>query len=164
VDLPALRHLLAVAFVAALGASGAGAALRIAPVCAARDLEGSFRVVPGSAGAGNIVYALRLRNVSRSTCYLMGVPAISLLGRQGRPLPTHAVRRAQKALAIRPGRSAVATARFSPDVPGQGEQASGPCEPLAYRLRLAAGPVVPIVPPTRVCERGTLTFSLLAPG
>ena len=36
--------------------------------CTGADLEGRFAVVPGSAGAGNIVYELRLTNTSASPC------------------------------------------------------------------------------------------------
>src|ERR1700681_4225083 len=48
-----MKHLLLVAAVAAFGASGASATRGLSPPCEGADLTGSFRVVPGSAGAGN---------------------------------------------------------------------------------------------------------------
>ena len=54
-------------------------------------LGGAFTVVPGSAGAGNIVYALRLRNGGTTACLLRGLPHLRLLGTDARPLPTKVV-------------------------------------------------------------------------
>jgi hypothetical protein len=139
--------------------------------CAAASLNGSFAAVPGSAGAGNIVYALHLTNTSRATCTVTGIPVVTLLDRHGRALPTHerpAHPGALTAVLVRlaPGRAAVATARFSPDVPGVGEPVSGRrCEPVAYTLRVrpAGGGTLraPIRPPTSVCERGGMSWSVL---
>ena len=65
---------------------------------------------------------------------------------------------------LQSGAAAKADARFSPDVPGTGEQHTGPCEPKAYVLRVTApggGTVAaPINPPTAVCERGGLSFTV----
>jgi hypothetical protein len=139
--------------------------------CRAAALTGSFAAIPGSAGAGNIVYALTLRNTSSRTCFVTGIPALRLLDRGGGPLPTHVRPAHPGALtAVRvdlaPGRSARATARFSPDVPGRGEPVVGRrCEPLAYRIRV--GPTgggtlrAPIRPPTSVCEHGTMSWTVL---
>jgi hypothetical protein len=139
--------------------------------CTGADLEGRFAAVPGSAGAGNIVYELRLRNTSASPCVVSGLPAVTLLDRNGSPLPTH-VSAAQPGQAtaaqivLQNGQSAKADARFSPDVPGTGEQQTGPCEPKAYVLRVTApggGAVAaPISPPTSVCEHGSLSFSVFS--
>ena len=142
--------------------------------CNGHQLSGSFRVVPGSAGAGNIVYALRLRNVSARTCFVSGLARLQLLGKTGKPLPTHvtpAFRGGLTAVIVRlaPGHSARATARFSPDIPGRGEPVSGrQCEPTAYKVRVTPPPgvgalVVPIVPPTPVCEHGGLQLAALSP-
>ena len=61
-----------------------------------------------------------------------------------------------------PGASAIAQARFSPDVAGEGDSQSGSCQPEAHTFQLTAdgGGVTeaPIKPPTSVCERGTLNF------
>jgi hypothetical protein len=65
-------------------------------------------------------------------------------------------------------RRAQATARFSPDVPGPGEPVSGrQCEPTAYKVRVTPPSgggtlVAPILPPTPVCEHGTVFLSTLS--
>jgi Protein of unknown function (DUF4232) len=138
-----------------------------AAFCNSLQLTGSFTVVPGSAGAGNIVYALVLRNHSPRSCTVTGLPRVTLLGLHGKTLPTH-VRAASPnqltAVLVRlpPGASARATARFSPDVPGPGEQQRGACESKAYALavNVPGGGVtrVPVQPPTPVCEHGQLQF------
>ena len=128
-------------------------------------LSGTFSVVPGSAGAGNIVYALRLHNRGTTACLLRGLPQLRLLGTGGRSLPTKVVadpRFHAKPFLLRPGHTTTATARFTPDVAGPGEQSKGPCEPFAHTARvLAAGAsiVVPLRPATRVCVHGRLSFT-----
>jgi hypothetical protein len=155
-------------------ATGVGSADAGAGPCAGAQLSGTFSVVPGSAGAGQITYVLRLRNRSQQTCFVSGLPVLHLLGKTGKPLPTHVWPAHPGALmAIRvelaPGAYAAATARFSPDVPGVGEQHAGPCERTAFKARLSppAGTgtlVVPIVPPTPVCEKGRLVLSAIYAG
>lgn len=124
--------------------------------------------MPGSAGAGNITYALRLKNTSKASCSVTGLPQGQLLGRRGGRLPTHVRAAFPGALTailvtLRPGQSTRATARFSPDVPGTGEQMSGPCEPTAYSFRVTAQgggtTTVKALPATPVCEHGRLLFS-----
>lgn len=143
------------------------------PPCGGADMSGLFSAVPGSAGAGQISYALRLRNRSKHACFVSGLPRLQLLGKTGRPLPTHVWPAHPGALAairvaLAPGRSAYATARFSPDVPGVGEQVSGPCESKAFRARVwppgggTGSFVVPVSPPTPVCEKGRLVFSAVS--
>ncbi len=152
-----------------LAGSGTAQTAPTAPPCSGRDLGGSFKVVRGSAGAGQITYALRLTNTSPAACWVSGIPQLRLLGAKGGPLPT-TVSAAQPGQAtaakivLRPGRSARADARFSPDVPGPGEQQIGRCEPTARRLRVTVGGgslTVPVSPPTPVCEHGALRMSLL---
>ena len=69
---------------------------------------------------------------------------------------------------LAPGRSAAATLRFSPDVPGPGESTSGPCEQTAHTVRVTlASPghgslSGPISPPTAVCEHGSMTETNLS--
>jgi hypothetical protein len=142
-----------------------------AAACTDADLAGSFAVVPGSAGAGNIVYSLRLTNTSASPCFVSGLPAGALLDRNGSPLPTHgsAAQPGQATAArivLQSGDAAKADARFSPDVPSTGEQQTGPCEPKAYVLRVTVsggGTVAaPISPPTAVCGHGSLSFSVFS--
>jgi Domain of unknown function (DUF4232) len=131
--------------------------------CKGTDLAAVFAVVPNSAGAGQIAYALAVKNTSSSPCSLHGIPQGTLLGANGTPLPTHikASGAAGKPVVLPPGASAVAQARFSPDVAGQGDSQSGACQPQAHTFQLtAAGGVTeaPIKPPTSVCEQGTLNF------
>ena len=144
---------------------------QMASPCTGADLSGTFSAVAGSAGAGNIVYALRLTNSSQATCTVTGIPGITLLDRRGRKLPTHPFPAHPGALtavlvSLAPGESARATARFSPDVPGTGEPVSGRrCEPVAYRVLVrpngGGALTAPIQPPTPVCEHGGMSWSVL---
>lgn len=169
-----LAHQLPVALVAlacaaplALASSSSTAAS-----CSAAQLRGTMAVIPGSAGAGNIVYALRLRNAGRAACVVSGRPALLLLSAHGKPLPTHVlVSGAATAVLVRlaPGAVAVTQLRFSPDVPGVGEPAvSGGCEAVAHAVRVTlASPGhgtlrAPIRPPTRVCEHGRMSETNLS--
>ncbi len=137
--------------------------------CTGDALGGTFAVVSGSAGAGQIVYRLALTNTSSSACFVSGLPSVQLLDANGAQLPTHG-RAAQPGTAtavrvdLQPGDAATADARFSPDVPGQGETQPGQCEATAATLRVSApggGTVdAPIKPPTPVCEKGSLSFTL----
>jgi hypothetical protein len=146
-------------------------AAQLAAPCTGANLSGTFTVVPGSAGAGNIVYGLRLKNRSHTSCTVTGIPGLTLLDRRGRRLPTHPLPAHPGALTavlvtLAPGKAATATARFSPDVPGTGEPVSGRrCEPVAYTLlvRPNGGGAVraPIRPATPVCEHGGMTWSVL---
>ena len=164
------RVLLAVAVVASLGALSASAAPTATPACTGGDLTGSFRVVLGSAGAGGISYRLELRNVSSASCFVSGIPGVVLLRANGTALPTHAGAAHPGGLTavivrLAPGKAAAATARFTPDVSGLGEQNVGPCEPTASKLRVAPNGgrsvVVRVVPPTPVCVHGRMTFTAL---
>jgi hypothetical protein len=169
-------RILLVTLVATVAATTATAGTRTAePPCAGRALSASFAVVPGSAGAGNIVYAIRLRNRSSENCFVSGLAGMQLLGRYGHALPTKAVAGFPGALTavrvvLRPGGYASASARFSPDVPGPGEGHPGkPCEPKAYRVRVHAPPgsgwtTGAVTPPTSVCEHGHMSLSALVAG
>ena len=158
--------------VAALAAAGGRSA--IVPACRGGDLGGVFVVVQGTAGAGGISYTLRLHNRSSAACFVTGIPGLRLLGRAGAPLPTHVRPSHPGALTavrvvLKPGAYAAATARFSPDVPGPGEPATKrQCEPTAYHLRVSpsggGSVVVPISPPTPICEHGQLFMSVLVAG
>jgi hypothetical protein len=153
-----------------LALSGAPAAVN---PCTANQLSGTFRAVPGSAGAGNIVYALRLRNRSSRICFVSGLAGLRLLGKTGRPLPTHAAPAFRSGLTavrvvLRPGQAARADARFSPDVPGPGEPVNArQCEPTAYRVRVTPPPgggtlIARVSPPTPVCEHGGMSLKALS--
>lgn len=141
--------------------------------CSGSDLQGKFAVLPGSAGAGQISYVLTVTNASTRACFVSGIPGVQLLDASGAPLPTHvsAAHPGQATAAritLAPGDSASAEARFSPDVPGVGEQQQNPCEPKAATMRVSTtGPTtvdVPVSPPTSVCEQGSLHFDLFASG
>ena len=137
--------------------------------CKGAQLSGRFAALVGSAGAGNISYALTLKNVSKVSCTISGLPAGQLLGKRGGKLPTHIRAEHPNQLSavlvhLGPGASARATARFSPDVPGTGEPVlGGRCEPVASSLRVSApgGGIVnaAISPATSVCEHGRMFFS-----
>jgi len=142
-----------------------------APACLASALTGTFAVVPGSAGAGQIAYGLRLVNQSDRPCSLIGIPEeAQLLGVDGTKLPTNVFSErpnvTPKPVVLSPGDAAVADARFSPDVPGGSEQGDNPCEPKAATLRVTIGSGTldaPVQPPTPVCERGSLGFRSFEP-
>jgi hypothetical protein len=156
----------------ALGLVSTAGAAHTLGRCRGAQLAGTFAVVPGSAGAGNITYVLRLKNISASACTVTGLPQGALLGRARKALPTR-VRAAfpgtLSAILVKlaPGRSTRATARFSPDVPGTGEQMTGRCEPPAWWFRVTGQgggtTLVKVAPPTSVCERGQLSFSAYGP-
>jgi hypothetical protein len=154
-----MRRLLLLGILAVLAApSGSQAA-------GCGSLSGSFKAVPNSAGAGNIVYTLRLTNGGTSSCVLHGLPQVRLLGASGKALPTKVLRDPRftpKTFVLLAGHTATAQARFTPDVPGPGEQSTGPCEPVAHKLRVVAGGatvLLPVLPPTRVCVHGRMTFT-----
>jgi hypothetical protein len=136
--------------------------------CTGGQLSGTFKEAPGGGGAGQIEYILTLTNTSGAKCTINGLPVAVLLDSSGTPLPTHVTgTNISPLVALAPGNSATATARFSPDVPGKGDSQTGTCQPKAYTLRVtpSGGGTVdaPIKPPTSVCERGTLNFSVYGP-
>jgi hypothetical protein len=154
--------------VAAVFAATASAKPAIA-FCKGSQLSGTFSAIPGSAGAGNIVYRLTLKNVSHTQCAVTGLPQGRLLGKKGGVLPTHVIAAHPGMLTavlvrLAPGHKAYASARFSPDVPGTGEPTAGRnCEPTSWFFRVGARgggtTKVKIAPPTPVCEHGQLQFS-----
>lgn len=157
-----------VASALAVGAGAAGGAGSAA--CTLSSFKGTFKVVPGSAGAGSIVYKLRVVNNSGSACAFSTAPALRLLDKHGHALPTHAKFPASQVatISIAPGKAAIATARFSPDMPSGGEPQSGPCEKRAFKLRIRTGPTnavtIPVKPATKVCGRGSMVFKAIHQG
>jgi hypothetical protein len=150
----------------AAAASCASAATNDAS-CTGAQLAGSFKAVPGSQGAGNIVYELILKNISAKECQVTGLPQGRLLGKTGKPLPTKVMAAFKGGLTaplirLKHGASTHATARFSPDVPGPGENGKQ-CESVSYWFRVAGQgggtTKVKLTPPTPVCEHGQLQFS-----
>jgi hypothetical protein len=158
----AIAGLLAAVVVGAVGAAG-----QAVEPCRAQEMRAGFSVVRGSAGAKDVSYALTLTNRWPQECTLTGLPQVRLLAKRGRSLPTHVVPLRPEApttalVTVKAQGRARATARLSATVRGRAEPADGPCEPLAYhlRVRLTGGSIVaPITPPTRVCARGLLQFS-----
>jgi len=139
--------------------------------CTGDQLSGTFAVVPGSAGAGQISYRLKVVNTSSDACFVSGLPSVLLIDEQGGKLPTNATAEQPGTttavkVVLQPQESAVAEARFSPDVPGTGEPTAGnDCEPKAFTLHVtfADGSVeAPIQPPTPVCEHGALRFRVFS--
>ena len=137
--------------------------------CTGDQLSGTFAVVPGSAGAGQISYRLKLENTSDAACFVSGLPSVLLIDEQGGKLPTNVTAEAPGTataakIELQPQAAATADARFSPDVPGTGEPTAGnDCEPKAFTLHVilgAGGVDAPIKPPTPVCEHGALRFRL----
>jgi hypothetical protein len=130
--------------------------------CAASALRATFKAVPGSAGAGNIVYALTVTNRSQAPCAVSGVPPLSLLDAKGDVLPSKQTVEpgsASTVVTLSPSASATVDARFSPDVPGVGETKS-PCEPVATTVRVTIGDTgavdAAVEPPTSVCSHGAM--------
>jgi Protein of unknown function (DUF4232) len=139
--------------------------------CAAGSLQGSFDVVPGSPGAGQISYKLTLTNTGATPCFVSGIPQVQLLGTTGGALATSASAEppapaSPPKVSLQHGGSAVAEARFSPDVNGTGDSTTGQCQPTATVLRVTAqggGTLdAPIQPPTPVCEQGSLHFRVFS--
>jgi hypothetical protein len=138
--------------------------VKSAKPCRGTDLEATFAVIPNSAGAGQIAYALTVKNTSASACTVQGIPKGTLLGANGTALPTHvkASGDAGKPVVLPLGASATAQARFSPDIAGEGDSQSGACQPTAHTFEVTAdgGGVTEaaIKPPTSVCVQGALNF------
>jgi hypothetical protein len=170
-----------VSFIAATAAllalaTAASAGIHASAPCTGSMLSGTFKVIPGSPGAGNIVYRLRVENISHAACFVTGLPGVSLLDAGGRKLPTKSIFAGRPGMLtavmvpLAPGSGTAAlTARFSPDVPGPGEPVSGrQCEPTAYKLRVTpsggGSVVVRISPPTPVCEHGSLQLTSFTRG
>jgi hypothetical protein len=140
--------------------------------CAGDALQATFTGIEGSAGAGQISYELTLTNTSAAACSVSGIPVATLLDKTEGALPTQVSTPpsgpAGGTVVLQHGEKAKADARFSPDVPGVGEQQSGRCEPVSYFLRVTApggGTVnAAITPPTSVCEHGSLSFAPYSAG
>ena len=139
--------------------------------CTGDAMSGTFNAVPGSAGAGTIVYRLRVTNTSPVACYVSGLPDVQLRGSNGADLPTQVVPEQQgedtaAKITLAPNGSASADARFSPDVNGTGDSTSGQCQPKSVTMRIGFGGApldVAVNPPTPVCERGQLQFKIFSP-
>jgi hypothetical protein len=157
--------LLTLVLLAASAGSSLGAVHRI-PGCHAADLSATFTKVPRSAGGGLVAYTLTLRNISKATCAL-AFSEVRLLDRHGQGLATTVTASPQAAfgstVVLRPGQAGTQTAHLSATFPGQGEPTKGPCEPLAYGIKVVFGRFAKslqakVQPPTPVCSNGMLMF------
>ena len=108
--------------------------------CTGTQLAAVFTLIPNIAGAGQIAYALNVKNSSDSPCWVRGVPSGHLLAANGTALPTQigASGNHGKQVVLPPGASASAQARFSPDVASEGDSQSGACQPVAHTLQLSS--------------------------
>lgn len=170
----ALPRVAASGLLVVMGAVGAeqssGASPKVSP-CVAGALTAAFTKIPGSNAAGSVVYSLRLTNKGSSACTVSGRPRLALLDAKGKNLPTKTVGAVGKGkpgtASLKPGKAAVATARFSPTVAAPGESQKGQCEPNAVRIRVTlASPgrgslVARVRPPTPVCQHGRIELSPL---
>ena len=146
--------------------------------CHTPELSASYTVVADSAAAGSISYNLRLTNKSMHQCTIYGFAGMLLLDANHKPLPTKVQWDSlvpKRLLRLNPGGSAAATVRFSPDVPGVGDNASAApgqqwtCEPTAYYTEVTPPDettqlVTAVSPATPVCERGTMAVSAFVAG
>lgn len=153
---------------AAPGGSGASGTTR----CHTSDLSASYTVVVDSEAAGSISYNLRLTNTSTHQCTIYGYAGMLLLDANHKPLPTNVQRDSlvpKRLLRLDPGGSAAATARFSPDVHGVGDNPGQACQPTAHYTEVTPPDettqlVTAVSPPTSVCERGTMALSAFVAG
>jgi uncharacterized protein DUF4232 len=130
--------------------------------CTGSDLTATFDVLEGSAGAGNIVYTLTLKNTSQEDCAVTGMPQVQLLDANGAELPTHVLPSGTGTAVytlLHPGDTARATARFSPDVDPCGKTPAA-----TLRVTPNGGGTIDaaISPATRVCQDGSMQWSNLS--
>ena len=126
--------------------------------CTGAELSATFDLVPGSQGAGNVVYALKITNMTSSPCEL-GIIGFQLLDKGGAFNPTNVT--PLPPTSIGANETLGYNARFSPDVNGTGDNTNGSCQPTSATLRIDVGEgsvQAPISPPTSVCEQGSMTF------
>ena len=123
--------------------------------CTAHDLTATFQVLQGSAGAGNIVYTLKVTNAAQAACTVHGIPDIAFLDAAGNTMTAHTTPSGGPGavVALQPGDSATAQVRFSPDVT--------PCDPGTATTLNVSFPgnsllATKIDPATRLCGAGSL--------
>lgn len=99
--------------------------------CHTDELGASLRA--GSPGAGQRYATLRLTNRGSRRCTIFGYAGAQLLRAGGHRVPTAIVRdrsRAPRRVTLRPGQHAAAGWHWGA-IPGAGDSADGPCQPLA---------------------------------
>jgi len=124
---------------------------------------GTWKLIEGSNGAGHVAADIALQNTSKHSCTVSGYPAVSLLASDEHPLPTNVLHfpATVTTLTVAPGGWIHSELRYSPNIPGDGEPATGNCEPetvhaLAQLPGDSAWAKVTLANPTTVCEKGTL--------
>ncbi|NUR30509.1 MAG: DUF4232 domain-containing protein [Catenulispora sp.] len=124
---------------------------------------GTWKLIEGSNGAGHVAADIALQNTSTHACTVSGYPGISLLASDEHPLPTNVVKfpTTVTTLTVPPGGWIHSEIRYSPNIPGDGEPATGNCEPETVHARAqlpgdSAWAKVTLANPTTVCEKGTL--------
>ncbi|MFD0638579.1 DUF4232 domain-containing protein [Catenulispora yoronensis] len=124
---------------------------------------GTWTLVPNSEGTGHVAADIALRNTSGHACTVTGFPGVSLLASDEHPLPTTVVRfpAAPAAVTVAPGGWIHSEVRYSPNIPGDGEPATGECEPkTVHALAQLPGDTkwakITLAAPTTVCEKGSL--------
>jgi hypothetical protein len=99
--------------------------------CHTNELRASLHA--GSPGAGQRYAILRLTNRGPGRCTIFGYAGAQLLRSDGRRVPTRVVRdrsRTPSLVTLRPGQHAAAGWHWGA-IPGAGDSADGPCQPLA---------------------------------
>jgi hypothetical protein len=95
-------------------------------------------VQPPEGAAGNRYAQLVVTNTGSAPCTLYGYGGFELVGADGRPLPTVALRDeppGPSLVRVAPGGTAAKLLHWSV-VPHAGEPATGPCQPTAALLRV----------------------------
>ena len=123
--------------------------------CTASDLTGTYSIVQGSAGAGNIVYTLRATNASQSACTLSGYPTVDYLDSSGAVMPskTNDEPGQVAVVTLQPGDTATAQVRFSPDVTPCD---SGTATTIRVQLSDRTTFTAKIDPATKLCGAGSI--------
>ncbi|HEY3871286.1 MAG TPA: DUF4232 domain-containing protein [Actinocrinis sp.] len=106
--------------------------------CSTNDLSGYVSIVPNSAGMGNELMNVKLTNTSGHTCTIYGYPGFQLEDKNQSNLPTNVVRTSgtEQTITVPNGDSAATTVRFDFDVPGAGDNPTGPCQPESYYTQI----------------------------
>lgn len=145
------------------GGTGAGGA------CAANGMRYATR--PEGAAAGHHYAVLQLTNAGGAPCTVSGVPGLQLLTAQGRAVPTSVTPDTSTAtvqtLTLPPGASAWSRLGWGA-VPGQGDAASGPCQPTPSQVAVTppgqSGSVTTAWAYGSVCEQGKIRVTPLVAG
>jgi hypothetical protein len=148
------------------------------PRCHTRDVSGSFAYMFGSGAAGSASYTVKLTNKTAHSCTIHGYPGLLLLDAHHEPVPTKAIWDPQAVtpvITLSPGASASARARVwhnatvGDNTAASTAQPFQGCQPTSVYIEITPPDetthlVVPVVPETQVCGRGTIHLSAFAAG